>query len=184
MSQTRQLETLQARRRAGKFPVVRVGDEDYEFVAAFFGGTSPMVNLASPDGEVKSRSVADWKRLGADFVARSRSLPHSYVAPAHPPKKTDAELAKEVRAHLSEQGMTGEQRTVLARIRREAEARDVRVEVVPPRHGGGPFRIKLSRGMTSGDAVNVGPGGELRHAEMSASYDPSIVQLLAAIGAQ
>jgi hypothetical protein len=86
MSQQRQLETLQRKRREGKFPVVRVGDEDREFVAVFFGGSSPTVSLADASGRVEARSVADWKRLGAEFSARSRSLARSYVAatPASP----------------------------------------------------------------------------------------------------
>lgn len=82
MSQTSQLEALQRRRREGKFPVVRVGGEDREFIGVAFGGSSPSVSLADPSGRVESRTVADWRRMGAEFSARSRSLPRSYVAAA------------------------------------------------------------------------------------------------------
>lgn len=80
MSQQSQLEALRRRRSEGKFPIVQVGDEDREFIAVQFGGPSPTVSLADPSGRVEARSVADWKRMGAKFSARSRSLPRSYVA--------------------------------------------------------------------------------------------------------
>jgi hypothetical protein len=104
MSQTRQLETLRKKRYEGKFPTVRVGQEDYEFLMVVFGGSSPLVSLASPRGEVKAHSVAEWKRLGAEFSARSRSLPASYVAPPTSfaaPTKSNAELARDIREYLA-----------------------------------------------------------------------------------
>ena len=81
MTQTRALETLRARRQEGKFPVVKVGPDNYEFVGVAFGGSSPTVSLVSPSGEIRGRTVAEWKKLGAEFKARSRSLPRSYLPP-------------------------------------------------------------------------------------------------------
>lgn len=95
MSQTRQLEVLRQKRREGKFPSVKVSGEDYEFLGVQFGGASPTVSLAAPTGETKSRTVAEWKRLGAEFSARSRSLPRSYVTSQASPTRHYSVLTRD-----------------------------------------------------------------------------------------
>lgn len=74
MSQQRQLETLRARRQAGERPVVRVGDDDYEFAGVVWGGASPLVSLLDPSGRQIARTAAEWTRGGARFLGRSRDL--------------------------------------------------------------------------------------------------------------
>lgn len=193
MSQTRQLEVLRQKRREGKFPSVKVSGEDYEFIGVQFGGASPTVSLAAPSGETKTRSVADWKRIGAEFSARSRSLPRSYVhqssvgAPASQSAKpkTDAELAKDIRDYLAPEWATDGQKIALGKIMQAASENDVEIAVIPPRHGrGNAFQVKLTRGSTRGNAVNVGPNGEIRHAEFSTGHDRAIEQMIAKIGAR
>ena len=74
MTQTRQLETLRDRKQRGERPVVQVGDQDYEFAAVYFGGSSPSVSLIDPDGNTRNQTAAAWTKAGATFRGRSRDL--------------------------------------------------------------------------------------------------------------
>lgn len=61
---------------------------------------------------------------------------------------------------------------------------NVETEIVPPRHERGPCRVKLSKGSTRGDAVNVSLDGEIRYEEFSTGHDRAIERVISAIGAR
>jgi hypothetical protein len=80
MSQQRHLETLRERAMRGERPAVTVGNATYEFSGVVWGGASPRVQLIDPSGTPVSRSAAEWTRMGAKFVGRSRSLARATAA--------------------------------------------------------------------------------------------------------
>lgn len=65
MSQQRKIETLVAKRAAGKRAVIAVGGASYDFMGVIWGGTSPRICLRDPGGQSHWHSAAEWKALGA-----------------------------------------------------------------------------------------------------------------------